>query len=809
MAPLTLFIIKGDFMIISFYNNSELSYSGRKRYKNIDRFEPYAIQEQFSVLYGDGANTTMKVTLSSINNIIPVYVTIDGTRWFVVSYVYLNGGQVQLTLQRDVLGEFGLDNVYGKIERGYTETVLRNRKELSLNQILKRRIQILPDTFQYGNYKVNTHINEMWGVLYFVKPTEINPSTGEPYPEQVNINIPAFSPQTVDYTSYPNDTFVALKSTKYQYNMIIDIGTVLLKNGSNDFYVYKNCCIKFTDKENYIVDFKYSSHTDYIIGTEYNMIVESSTNAPAYMLDYILSDIAASTIDANKEGAGYNYGIQFPVDTETIRTEFSYNNVVILENGKYYKYTETSKSKDVYGNVSVVKFNSMWGSYNSSYGKVSALSIKSIISKSTIDGSILKKNELTLEEQGVLTINTSQTLIDEPYSVLVFPLFDVTISSVASSDKYVIEKRRAFSIFNTVIQYLSGENPYIVDAQIYPYCPVLTGIASSLQGYPFFSIDSNTYIHNCTVNPRPNVDIKKCYIEEQFSIVSPEKTGKFTFDYYDYVNKVVKDGDTNSNPIVIKVKTALKPYSIIASAVIVPEEDTLAGITYDADLKGCQPASGGFECSLSSNAFETYRRQNSNYQQIFNLQQQELQKQHEVERVNEVTSAVVNTISATTMGAIAGASVGGGTGIKAGIGAAVGGAAAGVTVGTAMAIQAVTNEGLRQYEEDLQKQMFDLQIGTVKNLPNTISRISTFNEIITKDFWFVLEVYQCTDYEKTLVNEFIEKYGYGLGVFGFYKNFYKKGWFLRGTIITSDYMPILQVAAQKDLNGGIYYNDTE
>ena len=42
------------------------------------------------------------------------------------------------------------------------------------------------------------------------------------------------------------------------------------------------------------------------------------------------------------------------------------------------------------------------------------------------------------------------------------------------------------------------------------------------------------------------------------------------------------------------------------------------------------------------NAFETYKRQNSNYQQIFKLQQDELQKIHETEKVNENTSGIVN-----------------------------------------------------------------------------------------------------------------------------------------------------------------------
>ena len=172
---------------------------------------------------------------------------------------------------------------------------------------------------------------------------------------------------------------------------------------------------------------------------------------------------------------------------------------------------------------------------------------------------------------------------------------------------------------------------------------------------------------------------------------------------------------------------------------------------------------------------------------------------HETERVNEKTSAAVNTLTQTAMGALGGHALGGN------IGAIAGGAAAGVTVGAANVIQYAQNEKLREYEVYLQQQNFDLQIGTVKNLPNSINRVSSFNEIVLRDFYYVLEVYECTDIEKSIVDTFIGIYGYELGVIDFFSNYYKEGWYIKGTLMKSD-LPVNQnQIAATELNGGIYY----
>lgn len=81
----------------------------------------------------------------------------------------------------------------------------------------------MPDTNTFGNYTVSTKENSMWGIMYFTKPTELDPITGEPYLDQVNINIPAFEP---NYVNYP---------------LIADGAQFLVQNESN---TYVSCVCK-------------------------------------------------------------------------------------------------------------------------------------------------------------------------------------------------------------------------------------------------------------------------------------------------------------------------------------------------------------------------------------------------------------------------------------------------------------------------------------------------------------------------------------------------------------------------------------
>lgn len=802
-------------MLIEYFNNVELAYANRKRYRTFS-FTPFAIETQYSVLLGDGAETTIKTSKDNICN----YVRIDGTRWYVTSWVYMNGGQVTLFLQRDVVGEFGLNGCFGKIERGYTDTFLKYRKELSLNEILKERKTLIPNTFEYGNYTVNTHKNELWGVMYFVKPTGNDPSTGQPYSEKVNINIPAFAPQYVDYPLIDNGSqFISNVSSGVRVRFFLEYAA------NNDTYSTFMVTITFLYNNDWVpevvveeVSSSVWKNVNFYVNVNSDIVDISIRKQIIFNL---FTNIAQDMIYGNLSSSGLSFP---PVPSGTVE-KINYTGVIVKNNNKFYKYTSTRQRGSSTGNTDKINFCDYITTFSDSSVAIDINGTQTniIIEDLGSDTSIESMNNLDISSQlnyyiktysreevpsdvaGDIVINTVQQLIDEPYSVLVFPLFDCIITGEEGT--FNVVRTTAFNIFNTVIQYLSGgSNPYLIDAQIYPYCPVLTSVGSKLQGYPFFQIQSNTYIHTCDIQLLPNIDIKKDYIERLYSIVSPEKTGRFDFNFYDYINNIVEINGRNEEIMQVVVKTALKPFAIISSAVIQPTLNSLKGITYDSDLRGAQPSSNGFECSLASNAFETYRRQNSNYQQIFALQKEELALTHATEKVNETTSAVVNTLTATTMGAIGGASLAGGgkTGI---IGAVAGGAAAGASVGIAMGVQMSQNEKLREFEKRQQQENFDFSIGTIKNLPNSINRISTFNEIILQDFWFVIEIYECSDEEKELVDSFIRNYGYGIGVFSFLSNFYKNGWFLRSTLVTSNFPPNLHLIAENEFMRGVYIYD--
>lgn len=286
----------------------------------------------------------------------------------------------------------------------------------------------------------------------------------------------------------------------------------------------------------------------------------------------------------------------------------------------------------------------------------------------------------------------------------------------------------------------------------------------------------------------------------EYAIVDTMKSSKFNFNYYDYFNSV-----KNTNII---IKTSLKPFSIVSAAVLERDPDSLIGISYPSNINGCVSSGGVYECSLASNAFETYARQNSNYQELFNLDKSELEYQHKVELANDIVSSVTNTMSATLMGAVAGASAAdiglfNFSGTKA-AGAAIGGAAAGAAVGASMAGQTIANQKLREYETYLQQQRFDLSIGTIKNLPNSVNRVSSFNEIAMSEFYYAVEIYECSSDELNIIDTFINNYSYIIGVYDLFINYFNNGWFIKGELIRSNLITNLHNIARNELAGGVY-----
>jgi len=830
-------------MLVEYYKDPNLVYASRKRLSGevFSKYEPFNTEKQGKVIFGDGANTSLK---TSVDNICD-YVRLtdkrgNSTRWFVTSYTYLNGEQVILNLQRDVVGENGVVNCFGKIERGWTNSILKNRKELSLNEILKRRIPIRQSGNIRGDYTIETN-NELWGVLYLAKP-----SNGQ---HIQNINIPAFAPEYETYINPPlnGETVITNRAinSKVQFYVLARLGN----NVENDLVRYGRYLVT--------IDFYYDNG-EWIREVGTNTILESYEQlSPVYRdvnsgrittEDTVVVNfgrpLESGNVPLTYESLRYcvwtwinsfcNNAINndyFPEITDYNKNEIDFTGKTVEDSGTVYQYSSVSGNYNKYGTTDAVAFvsalkqfrkgqNIIITNYNNVTIGTAILDIKDVgnVNTCSIDNYATYwyrtySREVVGTTGGDITVDFSWQLIDEPYTVLLFPLFD---GSIYKNNQllYSLNRSNAFTVFNTVIQALSGENGYVVDAQIIPYCPYLSNVNFDLENddnhsYPFFGIASNTFEFTENIDVGALDDVKKEYMIHKYSITSPEQSSNFEFNFYDY--------KLHNTDLAVTVKVALKPFAIISSAVIERDNEEnlefpLIGINYRSDLRGSQPSSNGFQCSLASNAFETYKRQNSNYQQIFNLSKEELRITHDTEKVNEATSGVVNTITATMMGAIGGASLADvsyfGSSARA-AGAIVGAAASGTTVGGAMATQYAQNEKLREYEERLQQQKFDLTIGTIKAIPNTINRVSSFNEIILRDFYYVIECYECSEYEKQVVDRFIEKYGYGIGVYDDFDNFKKNKWFLRGNVITSSLITNLHNILVKELAGGIYLYEQE
>ena len=824
-------------MLIKYYKNPLLAYSNRQRYKTfpISLDTPYK-EEQKAVKLNDGAETFVTTKVENLCD----YVIIGDTRWYVVAYTYENGGQITMRLRRDVVGEFGITNIFGKIDRGYTDTFLRNRKELSLNQRLIDRIPIIPNTDTYGNFTVSTHDFEKWGVIYIAKPTD-----GTPFK---NINIPEFNPS--NYNSglqyIANETQKVVSSSSNPY-----VTFILGDDVNAQMFM---CSINFSYNQT-------TKTYSYNVGAT-NIGTYSSSNAThkRMVASIHFSSANLSSVDMIREVKAYlevfadkiilNYTNNTPANSYSLPTSTtiemdktvaeSYPNYVVEnpDNNKMYSYTLTDTSYYKYGNnnenIGDYFYNDIIYPTNGTVKQVE-LSGGTVISLTITVGSSSETNrqieglswmnvgrykfnatELSGSQQGNIHVSFTTDFVDEPYVIYIIPLYDVEITtSLPGYPTMNIDKQNAFRVFNTIIESFSGENGYLVDAQIYPYCPDLIKVGDDgnsglniIQDIPIFEILTTSYSRDVSVSLKAIPDVKKDYIKRQYSIMAPDQSEKFIFNFYDYTNRINEQNGVNIEKMNFTIKTALKPFKIISSLVIIPDEDSLIGKTYNSDLRGCRPTGNGFECSLSTDQYQQYLRNNSNYSEFFRLEREELQENHRVERNNEKASIIANTASATFMGAVGGGSVGSAIpGAGAGIGAAIGGLVSGIAVGSSMAYQYNQNEGLRNYEERLLKERQTLTIGTIKNLPNQVSRISSFNEIIMKDFYFVVEIYECSEEESEIVDIFVDSYSYEIGVYGLYENFINSGWYIRGSVLKSNLIPILHNLLDRELQGGIYYND--
>lgn len=418
---------------------------------------------------------------------------------------------------------------------------------------------------------------------------------------------------------------------------------------------------------------------------------------------------------------------------------------------------------------------------------------------------------------------------DVPYDIVLLPYGELSFTTATPTGHtpypiaYANKPNVAKLVAKDIIEKNKGSNK-LIDAQIVPYFPEnLTGIirpgvkgiilGSLLEGNNYdlivdtdnkqhsfmFYAKSSSFTKSITVDcGNTNLDDqslltdedKKVVIEtEKLRICSPNYNGVFEF-------QPVKAG-INDNEIEFNIDCTYMPQTpyIHVNPVF---NGRLYGIDFD-DARGLI-CGGDFSMAQSSDAWETYKAQNKNFQIAFNRQIENMEISNKIQKQNEVVSAITGTVQGAVQGAMGGALAGGGTGAM--IGGVVGGTASAI----GGAIDVMNNEKLRQEALDYTKDNFGYQLGNIKALPDSLVKLpaQTYNN---KIYPFV-EFYTCTDEEKEALRNKLKYNGMTIMRIGSIGQFlhndysYIKGQLIRLEDTGCDSHEVMYIASE--LNKGVF-----
>ena len=170
-----------------------------------------------------------------------------------------------------------------------------------------------------------------------------------------------------------------------------------------------------------------------------------------------------------------------------------------------------------------------------------------------------------------------------------------------------------------------------------------------------------------------------------------------------------------------------------------------------------------------------------------------------IQRTMEAWNVATGAISAATTAGIAGSTLGP---IGAGVGAVVGGVA---SMAGGMA-DIMLNEQLRSEALDYTKDQFGYQLGNIKALPQSLTKVSSLNP--NNKIFPILEYYTCTDVEKEALRNKIKYNGMTIMRIGTINEFiqpetsYIKARLIRLETLSDDFHIVNKIA--DELNKGVF-----
>ena len=750
-----------------------------KKLNTIWDYEPYIKYNWTNVNFnpGDGITTTIPVNSDVEAN---YFILSEGigpglageeikSRWFIIESKFTRMGQRVLTLRRDVLVDYApLSTATVFAERGFvpnTNNLIFNSEGNSYNQI-KKKESILKDESA-----------SPWLVGYLAPNVFAN--------GDVTINVSPTVDIAYDYTYASTDAMLQA----HHYTSLVQGHNV--PNEPTVITAGFNMRYSTTDKILYTGHYDYM-YVDYIISEDRDsdfpmQLGIGEQDACKESLQLTMTN--DTTHDALKDAIARVENMPNSVDMSDI---FNNANKIARVGNPSTGYTYYKLIVSPGGTSNII---SKTYSKSTAPGQVLNVSTKALLDANLATGSNpdVYVIDYTQQNTGVywqelpsvqnqITLKADAPAVDKsPYYCFAIPFNSVTVKLGAQ----MVNTTSALSrqLARQIATQLSS---FCYDVQLLPYFPLQSYISNtatiditemSSKQYSILKQNNSEGIKSILfwIN-EPNFSFTiedsivynsqepKVQNETQFCrLNSPNYAASFEFS-------VAK----NKGVGYWQVDCSYKPYQPYIH--VAPNWKGLYGSNFN-DARGLI-CTGDFSIDLMTDRWQEYQIQNKNYNEIFNRQIQSLDLQQSIAQRQEKWGVALGAVQAVAGGVGAGAAIGGGVGAAVGAGLGLVAGAASTAAGLA---DIADNNKLRADARSSQIDMFNYQLGNVKALPNTLTKVSTYN--INNKIYPFYEIYEATSEEIEALRQQLKWRGYNLGIIGQLSDFQIEGKYFKGKLI--------------------------
>ena len=720
---------------------------------------------------GDGITTSIPVNYDGeVNYLILTDNTVPGTvgeevivsRWFIIESKFTRMGQRVLTLRRDILVDYSsMATATVFAERGYvpnTSSLIYNSEGNSYNQIKKSEKLIkdesesawlvgylAPNVFDNGNVTIQGSNTSVQYDYSFATLDEMN-------------------------LAFPG---VGLIPTTLFYNFgSIDLRFLSLAEG-NQTYMWR------VDFPNDMINYETTS----VPAADATMIIRQANlpDVEGLLTDNFLKPTVANII-SDKLVLDYS-----SVSRESV-TKIINNRDVIARVGTasggytYYQLSVGTAQSSVQKHE--IRSTTATNTFEYLTNQMSQLGTAGVAT-GTPDRYFLECIESYFScywrnipvTANTIELKTTTAKVDSsPYYCFAIPYHSVRV--IKGNETIITDPRESLLLARNIATQLGS---FCYDVQLLPYFPLQSYIDSMGR------IDTTTMPEGTVAVLKSADEVARTFLfwitKPNFSFAVPDTIGyssepkiqnetqfcrlnspnySASFDFSVAKNKGVTYW---------QVDCSYKPYQPYIH--VAPNWGGLYGSDFN-DARGLI-CTGDFSIDLMTDKWQEYQIQNKNYNEIFNRQIQSLDLQQSIAKRQEIFGAVAGSLSGAMSGATTGALAGGLPG-------AIGGGIAGLgisAVGGVMDI--IDNQKLRDDARSSQFDMFNYQLGNVKALPNTLTKVSTYN--INNKIYPFYEIYEATSEEIGALRQRLKWRGYNLGIIGQLSDFQVEGKYFKGKLI--------------------------